>query len=253
MIGISCPGFCMTPFSDLLEKIAPHFKLWEIIAEGMHEMRNIKAEIKNAMDSYDMRFTVHAPFSDLNLASLNPRIRKSAIDQVREAIKISSELGIDVITIHPGYKSPLGVYFEEKFQETNKESIKELDKIGQEFNMTLALENMPKMWISLCHDANQMMELVNETGIKLCFDLGHANISGTIQEIMELKEDFANIHIHDNHGDRDYHLVLGEGNIDIPGILKQLSGYKGDHIIESTNLEEGIRSKLILEKMLNSP
>jgi sugar phosphate isomerase/epimerase len=125
--------------------------------------------------------------------------------------------------------------------------------MGQEFNVTLALENMPKMWISLCHDANQMMELVNGTEIKLCFDIGHANISGTITDILELKENFANIHMHDNLGDRDYHLVLGEGNIDIPGILKQLSGYKGDYIIESTNLNEGIQSKLILEKMLNNP
>lgn len=253
MIGISCPGFCMTPFSDILEKITSHFKLWEIIAEGTHEMAQIKDDIQNAINSYDMRFSVHAPFSDLNLASLNPRIRKSAIDQVREAIQISSELGIDIITIHPGYKSPLGVYFEEIFLITDKESIKQLDKIGQEFNVTLALENMPKMWISLCHDANQMMELVKETEIKLCFDIGHANISGTIKDIMGLKEDFANIHIHDNHGDRDYHLVLGEGNIDIPGILTQLSGYKGDYIIESTDLDEGVRSKLILEKMLNKP
>jgi sugar phosphate isomerase/epimerase len=253
MIGISCPGFCMTPASDMLEKIVPHFKLWEIIYEGMHEMRNIKNEIKNAMDSYDMRFTVHAPFSDLNLASLNPRIRQSSIDQIKEAIQISTELGIDVITIHPGHKSPLGIYFEEHFQKTNKESIKELDKIGQEFDVILALENMPKMWISLCHDANQMKELVNETEFKLCFDTGHANISGTTTDILELKENFANIHLNDNLGDRDYHLVLGEGNIDFPGILKQLTDYKGDYIIESTNLEEGIKSKLILEKMLNSP
>jgi sugar phosphate isomerase/epimerase len=219
----------------------------------MHEMPNIKEEIKIYMESYDMRFSVHAPFSDLNLASLNPRIRKSSIEQVKEAIQISSELGIDVITIHPGHKSPLGAYFQEKFHKTNKESIKELDKIGQEFNVTLALENMPKMWISLCHNGLQMKELVEDTEIKLCFDIGHANISGTIQEIMELKENFANIHLHDNLGDRDYHLVLREGNIDIPGILKQLIGYKGDYIIESTNLEEGIRSKEILEKMLNSP
>lgn len=252
MIGISCPGFCMSSVSDMLEKISPHFKLWEIIAEGMHEMRNIKDEIKNAVDSYDMRFSVHAPFSDLNLASLNPKIRQSTLDQIREAIHISSELGIDVVTIHPGHKSPLGVYFEERFKKTNKESIKELDKMGKEFNVTLALENMPRMWISLCHDAHQMMELVNDTEIKFCFDIGHANISGTITDILKLKENFANVHIHDNLGDRDYHLVVGEGNIDVLGFLEQLKGYKGDYIIESTNLEEGIRSKRILEKMLNN-
>jgi sugar phosphate isomerase/epimerase len=250
MIGISCPGFCMTPFNEMLDKIAPHFKLWEIIAEGMHEMRAIEEDIRNSMDSYDVGFALHAPFSDLNLASLNPRIRQSSIDQITEAIRISSNLGIKIITFHPGHKSPLGAYFEKKFASTNKKSIQELDKLQEEYGVTLALENMPKMWISLCHDAQQMKELIEGTDIKLCFDFGHANISGTLKEILTLKEDFANIHIHDNCGDKDFHLVLGEGNIDFPGILRQLKGYKGDYIIESTDLETGMKSKDLLEKML---
>jgi sugar phosphate isomerase/epimerase len=251
MIGISCPGFSMTPFTEMLERISPHFSLWEIIAEGLHEMQNIDEDIKLAQKSYDMHFTVHAPFSDLNLASLNPRIRQSSIDQVTEAIRISSDLGIEIITIHPGHKSPLGAYFEDKFIKTNIESIRELDKTQKEYGVILALENMPRMWISLCHDAKQMKELIEGTDIKLCFDFGHAYISDTVYEILDLKEDFINIHIHDNNGDRDHHLVLGEGNMDIPDILGKLKGYSGDYIIESTNLATGIKSRDILEKMLN--
>jgi sugar phosphate isomerase/epimerase len=250
MIGLSCPGFCMTPYNEMLKKISPHFELWEIIAEGMHEMSIIQDEIRNTMDSYDIRFTLHAPFSDLNLASLNPKIRQSSIDQIEEAIRISSNLGIKIITIHPGHKSPLGAYFEEKFVKTNKKSITELDKVQEEYGVVLALENMPKMWISLCHNAQQLEDLTDGTNIKLCFDLGHANISGTISEILNLKENFVNVHLHDNNGDRDYHLILEEGNIDIQGVLKELKGYDGDYIIESTNIEEGVKSKHILEKML---
>lgn len=250
MIGISCPGFSMTPFSEMVEKIAPHFKLWEIIAEGMHEMQIIRDDITYALDSFEIQFAVHAPFSDLNLASLNPRIRQSTIEQISEAVKISSDIGIELITIHPGHKSPLGAYFEDKFIETNKRSLKELDGLQEEYGVILALENMPRMWISLCHDARQMEELIQGTDIKLCFDFGHANISGTIHEIMNLKEDFVNIHVHDNNGDRDYHLVLGKGNIDIQGILSELGRYKGDFIIESTTLEQGMQSRDILERYL---
>jgi sugar phosphate isomerase/epimerase len=250
MIGISCPGFSMTPFSEMVERIAPHFQLWEIIAEGMHEMPLIQNDIRNALDSYNLRYAVHAPFSDLNLATLNPRIRESTIEQITEAVRISSDLGIKMITIHPGHKSPLGAYFEDMFIKTNKESIKSLDSLQEEYGVILALENMPRMWISLCHDAKQMKELIEGTDIKLCFDFGHANISGTVEEILKLKEDFANVHVHDNNGDRDHHLILGQGNMDIPGILKELKGYNGDYVIESTNLEEGIKSKEILEKLL---
>jgi sugar phosphate isomerase/epimerase len=250
MIGISCPGFCMTPFGDMLSKIAPHFKLWEIIAEAKHKMAQIKNEIKDAMDSYDIRFTVHAPFSDLNLASLNPKIRESSVAQISESIRISSELGISVVTLHPGHKAPLAVYFSDMFVKTNKKSLRELDKFGEEYGVVLALENMPRMWISLCHDAKELKELIEGTNMKICFDFGHANISNDIPGLMGLKKDFANIHIHDNDGKIDRHKVLGQGEIDFADILKELKGYKGDYIIESTNLEEGMESKIILEKML---
>jgi sugar phosphate isomerase/epimerase len=250
MIGISCPGFSMTPFSDMVKEVAPQFELWEIIAEGMHEMSLIEDEIKIAQESYDLKFAVHAPFSDLNLATLNPKIRESTIEQITEAVKISSDLGIKMITIHPGHKSPLGAYFEDEFIKTNKKSVQSLNWLQEEYGVILALENMPRMWISLCHDAKQMKELIEGTDIKLCFDFGHANISGTVEEILKLKEDFANVHVHDNHGDRDHHLILGQGNMDIPGILKELNGYNGDYVIESTNLEEGMESKEILEKLL---
>ncbi|UCE37132.1 MAG: sugar phosphate isomerase/epimerase [Thermoplasmata archaeon] len=240
----------MTPFWEMLKNIIPHFRAWEIIAEGQHTMANIKDDIKRAQDSYDIQFSVHAPFSDLNLASLNPKIRKSSLEQVMEAIRISSELEIEMVTIHPGHKSPLGAYFMDKFIATNKNSMKELDRARGEYGITLALENMPRMWISLCHDAEQIKESIEGTEIKICFDVGHANISNTIDDILELKKDFVNLHLHDNDGEKDWHLVLGQGNIGYPDILKELSGYSGLYVIESTNLEEGIRSKAILEGVL---
>jgi sugar phosphate isomerase/epimerase len=250
MIAISCPGFCMTPFSEMLTKILPNFRMWEIIAEGMHSMPDIADDIQKAQDSHDIDFTVHAPFSDLNIASLNPRIRENSLEQITEAIRISSELGIKLVTIHPGHKSPLGAYFGDRFRETNKKSLKVLDKAQEEYGVVLALENMPKMWISLCHNAEQMRELLQGTDLKICFDFGHANISGAIDELMELKDSLANLHVHDNCGDHDYHLVLGEGNIDWAPALKKLQNYKGPYVIESTGLDEGIKSKEILTKWL---
>ncbi|UCE75270.1 MAG: sugar phosphate isomerase/epimerase [Methanomassiliicoccales archaeon] len=96
-----------------------------------------------------------------------------------------------------------------------------------------------------------MAELIEGTNLKICFDVGHANISEDIGGFLGLKETFANIHLHDNDGKIDRHLVLGQGNIEISAILKQLKGYEGDLVIESTNLEQGIQSKTILTEMLD--
>ncbi len=240
----------MTPFREMLEAIAPHFDSWEIIAEGMHNMPDIQEDIRKAKDSYDIKFAVHAPFSDLNIASLNPQIRENSVAQIIESIRICNDLGIELVTIHPGYKSPLGAYFLDKIKETNKKSLIEISRAGEEYGIVLALENIPKMWISLCSDAQEMMELIDGTNLKVCFDVGHAHISGTVDGFLDLKENFVNLHLHDNNGDKDKHLVLGEGNINIKEILKELKGYNGDFVIESTSLEDGIRSKTVLKDIL---
>jgi sugar phosphate isomerase/epimerase len=240
----------MTPFWDMFERVERHFPSWELISEGLHTMPIIQDDIRRAKESYNIHFSVHAPFSDLNIASLNPKVRESSIEQVMEAIKISSELDIELVTLHPGHKSPLGVYFADKLVEMNKKSLVTMDKQTEEYGVTLALENLPRMWVSLCHDANQIRELIDGTSMKICFDFGHANISETIVDFMDLKDSFANLHLHDNDASKDWHMVLGEGNIDFKGILKELSGYSGNYVIESTNLEDGIKSKTILEELL---
>jgi sugar phosphate isomerase/epimerase len=251
MIAISCPGFCMTPFNDMLEAISPHFKSWEIIAEGMHAMPEIRKDIRRAKESYDLEFAVHAPFSDLNIASLNPQIRENSMAQIFKAIRICNDLDIRLVTLHPGHKSPLGAYFLDRIKETNKKSLIEIDRAGEEYGVVLALENIPKMWVSLCSNAQEMKELIEGTNLKICFDVGHAHISGAIDGFLELKEDFVNLHLHDNNGDKDKHLVLGEGNIDLKEILKELKGYEEDFVIESTSLEDGIKSKAVLIEILN--
>lgn len=250
MIAVSCPGFSMTPVADMLEAIAPHFKAWEIVAEGMHALPEIQNELRELKPSYDIELAVHAPFSDLNCASLNTRAREEALTQVSEAISIASALGMDMVTLHPGHKSPLGAYFPENLKEVHRESLLKLDAVGREHGVTLALENMPKMWISLCANSKEMRECIEGTNLKICFDVGHANITGDIEGFFELKDWIINLHLHDNLGDVDRHLVLGEGSIDIPGVLRALAGYKGLYVIESMNLEEGIESKAVLEKML---
>ncbi|UCF08144.1 MAG: sugar phosphate isomerase/epimerase, partial [Thermoplasmata archaeon] len=208
--------------------------------------------IREARGSYDMEFAVHAPFSDLNIASLDTKAREYALAQVTEAIEISAALDIEVVTLHPGHRSPLGAYFPEKALENHQNSLQKLDEAGREHGITLALENMPKMWISLCASAEEIRAAIDGTSMKICYDIGHANISGDVEGFLELSSKIANLHLHDNFGKVDRHLVLGEGDIDIPGILNQLKGYNGLFVIECMNLEEGIKSKAVLEKMLGN-
>ena len=87
--------------------------------------------------------------------------------------------------------------------------------------------------------------------IGMCFDIGHAHTTDQMSEMMVLKDKFINVHVHDNLGDKDAHLPLGQGTIDF-SVLRELTNYKGNFIIEAKrpDIEEAVASKLFLEKIL---
>ena len=58
--------------------------------------------------------------------------------------------------------------------------------------------------------------LAEKLGIGVCWDVGHANISGYKQseQMQILKGKIEVLHIHDNHGDKDAHLIPFNGSVD---------------------------------------
>ena len=250
-IGISSPAFALKPFLATLDRIAPNFKLWEIVADLQQMLPEIANDIKQYAPSYDIEFTIHAPFNDLNIASLNPKLRQIALNYLKETITLSAELGINLVTLHPGHQSPSGVYALNQVLSANIKSIHELDQFASELNIKLALENMPIKHWTFGNTAEEILEMINDTQLGICFDVGHAYIQNEVEQFLKHLDLIYNVHLHDNSGRRDEHLVLGEGNIDFPNILDKLNNnYSANLIIESNNLEEGIKSKSYLEGLL---
>ncbi|MDI6917144.1 MAG: sugar phosphate isomerase/epimerase family protein [Thermoplasmatales archaeon] len=246
-IGISSPNFSLIGFEEILEKISKYFDRWEVVAEGKHYLWDIKEKFLEITPSYNIVFSVHAPLSDINIASLNPEMRKEAIRQINETIKISSDLGINLITMHPGHFSPLGALVPDEVKKINKGSVKQISKTAEEYNITIALENMPNQRITTCHSLKELLEIA-DNNVEICFDIGHANTNNNIHDFLDYGE-FANVHIHDNFGKDDSHLVIGKGNIDFRNVLKKLR-YNGFLIIESRGLKAGVESKNVLMKMI---
>ncbi|PIV68951.1 MAG: sugar phosphate isomerase/epimerase, partial [Euryarchaeota archaeon CG01_land_8_20_14_3_00_38_12] len=166
-IGISSPDFSLIDFEEILEKISKHFDRWEVVAEGKHYLWDIKEKFLEITSSYNIVFSVHAPLSDINIASLNPRMRDESIQQINETIKISSQLGMNMVTMHPGHLSPLGVLVPEKVKELNKNSVKKISETAEEYGVTIALENMPNQRITTCHSLSELLE-ISDSNVELC-------------------------------------------------------------------------------------
>lgn len=60
------------------------------------------------------------------------------------------------------------------------------------------------------------------------------------------------MHLHNNEGQWDQHNVIDDGTADLVRVISALKpAYGGNFIIESADLEQGARSKAILEKLLH--
>jgi sugar phosphate isomerase/epimerase len=250
-LGISSPAFSNDDFESRLESVTQHFTLWEIVADLKQFLPDIRDKLTALAPSYDIEFAIHAPFNDLNIAAFNPEIRKISFRIIKECMTASHELGFRNFSFHPGHYCPAGIYAVDKVHELSKTGVLELAEFGKDLDLDLSLENMPIPNWTLCTTKDELMGYIEGTELNICFDVGHANINEQIFEFMSVKEKFGNIHIHDNNGSRDQHLVLGQGTVPFHKFLPDLkSTYKNNIIIEANNLKDGIESYGILQKML---
>ncbi len=250
MIGVSSTQFSAYLFEEVIEEVAKVFDHWEIFAEAEHRLPSIESRFRDLMPSYKLSYSIHAPISDINLASLNERIREDSILEILTTAESAANLNIETITIHPGLTSMAVPYMEEKAVEKAKKSLSSIDRISAEYGVRIAVENMPSFPFMLGHTAEEMKDLIGNTNLGFCLDIGHANTTDQIDELIkEFKDRLINVHIHDNNGEMDEHLTLGEGNIDFKKVLDSLKGYQGNYIIESKSYPSAVDSQDYLRSL----
>ncbi|MFQ5909375.1 MAG: sugar phosphate isomerase/epimerase family protein [Thermoplasmata archaeon] len=249
MISIGCPPLSLLPFEEALQMVDGRFEGWEIIAEGKHLLPAIKEELEEAISSHRMKFTIHAPLSDINIGSLNPGIRKEVLDQLVEVVMIAHQLGVERVTMHPGFLSPITFSRRELAVAAVRDSVEEIERRTKGSGVLKCIENMPVSFMTLFTEPEEILDLTDGTSFMLCLDVGHANTTGNLPEYLQHWRRFGSVHVHDNRGRADEHLPTGEGDIDFRMVLDKLKDFKGDFVIESRSVEEGLASRKYIESL----
>jgi sugar phosphate isomerase/epimerase len=251
MIGIGSPAFCIQPFEASLKAISEHFQLWEILSEGENRLDIIKEGMRRAIESTNMRFQVHAPLSDVNIGSVHEPMRRAAIDQITETISMCRNLDIRLVTVHPGFVGGVAFLNRARALEMTKESVKEIASFAEDNSVEVVVENMPANINATCTTADELLEAIEGTGLRICFDMGHANTARQLDALLALVDRFGNVHLHNNEGQWDQHNVVDDGTADLKKVVTALRGrYRGNMIIESRDLDSGVSSKAVLERSL---
>lgn len=147
---------------------------------------------------------------------------KMAIDYTLKAVEIMELLKGDVLVIHTG------------FWGENLEKRK--DKLAQNLQKLLDLSDKKKFVLETEPHSNCSAEFISqfieeyfpeESRIGICVDVGHSNVIGDVmKELKRAGEKLYALHISDNDGSRDYHLVPGEGNIPWGEVVEFLRSLK---------------------------
>ena len=156
---------------------------------------------------------------------------------VERSIEAAAVLGAKYLVIHPIFKSADEVIEDEsEFIAINAKAIKKWLPLAKKRGVVLLSENI--LW-GASSDPRIIASLVKEVDSPYfgwCFDVGHAWCFGYSPDIVkECGVVPLSIHIQDNHGNGDEHLIPGDGTIDFDVFVSALkeSGYRGDCVLEA--------------------
>ncbi|MBR6795909.1 MAG: sugar phosphate isomerase/epimerase [Clostridia bacterium] len=158
--------------------------------------------------------TVHADFKEINSIWAEGEQGEELTAFFEKCIRETAELKISVMVIHLSSGN-----FPPAFNELGLGRYRKLCNLAEELGVCLAFENLRKTSY-----LDFILEKISSPNAKFCFDCGHENLYNGGAGVLEQHADrLACLHLHDNFGDKDRHLLPFDGSIDWERIAKRLS------------------------------
>ncbi len=204
--------------------------------------------IKETAKELSMEFVqAHAPMSPSPTAPVEEDNAAFIADNIR-CIQCCSELGIDRIVVHAGFKK--GLTRDDTF-ELNRKFYLEILKAAEEYGVNILTENFTQMhhesgvyWPDSAKDLLELVEFVDHPLFHVCWDVGHANTTRVPQDesLRTLDKHVYALHIQDNAGIEhpnfgypDTHIAPFFGSVNFDQIMNGLMeiDYKGAFTLET--------------------
>ena len=200
---------------------------------------------------------VHGPIWELYTASIYPQVRALGVDMVKRAIDFAVEIDAVHITVHPGSTQWPDVWpqLERQAIEAQMQSFIEIGAHAAQAGIQVGIENMlpGEGCLSGYDDLTEILRVLDrrpEMGVTL--DVGHLQILGLDQAqiVRKLGKRLNHLHVHDNLGEWDQHLPVGDGVIAWEPLCRALVeiGYRGVLEVERSLPDGGVESSIAVLK-----
>jgi sugar phosphate isomerase/epimerase len=217
-IGLSMLHCLGEPFKKMTERIMrAETTTIEIVDDGFHELTKQRvSRLREIGKSRGIEYSVHAPFSDVNIASPSKFLLRAMLKRMEKSIAYAQALDAYLWVFHPGLKTGISMFYPQKDWSQNLETTKTLLKLAEEYQLKIAIENVPEPYPFLIKSVDDFVRFYAEINeeISIVLDVGHANINGQIELFWKtFKNRIAHMHLSDNDGKSDQHLGIGRGII----------------------------------------
>ncbi|MBI4844028.1 MAG: sugar phosphate isomerase/epimerase [Nitrospirae bacterium] len=203
-------------------------------------------KLKKMLD-YSPEITVHAPFMDLSPGAVDSKVREVTVSRFMDILEHSKILEPKVVVFHSGYEKWKYDKRVDIWLEKSLETWLPINDMASDMGIKIALENIfeedPDNFIML-------MKEMNSENFGVCFDTGHFNLFSSVsltEWIESLKPYISELHLHDNKGQGDDHLAIGDGTFNFRLLFGMLEGFDCIHTIEAHSVKDVKKSLKWLE------
>ena len=198
-----------------------YFSAEDLDARQEKDVKHLASNLQgNALET-----TIHGPFMDLSPGGVDRKIKEVTSDRFLKTIELAYFFKPKLIIFHPGYEKWKFNGDVKLWLESSLSTWRPLVKKAEELELTLAIENVFE------ETPDSLATLLNEIDsphFRFCFDTGHHHCfsKSPLPIWLEvLGKYLGEVHLHDNHGQIDEHLPVGDGDFAFDEFFHLLSQF----------------------------
>ena len=212
------------------------------LSEFEEELKKQRAFIENSGLSVSQ---AHAPWRH-PVQDATPEGRAFWTEAMKKSIFGTHVLGCHRFVVHPlmpYYDTAEGA---DEVWALNEVFVTELADYAAQYGVTVCVENLPfpKYPLTTVEQVCTLVDKVNKSNLKVCLDVGHAAIfygADVGAAVRYIGNRLKAVHVHDNMGEQDEHLIPGDGIVDFDGFCSALKeiGFSGVISLETSAKNTG--------------
>jgi len=191
--------------------------------DGTGDFEGEKFAYRSLAEKYDLYIcNAHLPFDECNDLWLNTSVGDEYSDIICKQIAECGEFQIPTAIMHlsRGLTPP-------PYNKAGIERMKKIVDVAEKYNVNLALENL-----RFVEYIDYIFQNINSSKLGFCFDSGHNNFfTPDIYVLNKYKQRLFALHLDDNMGDADIHMLPFDGTTNWDTIIKTLKEIKYNDVL----------------------